>query len=114
VKSFGKGSVQTVVPLSDGSALRLTTSRYFTPSGKVINEKGVLPDIVVEAEKVNASAADDVKGSDPQEIFEQVENKEKIAKDKEAGVFDYKTDNQLMHALDALKAIRFYNSKEKK
>ena len=114
VKSFGKGSVQTVVPLSDGSALRLTTSRYFTPSGKVINEKGVLPDIVVEAEKVNASAADDVKGSDPQEIFEQVENKEKIAKDKEAGVFDYKTDNQLMHALDVLKAIRFYNSKEKK
>jgi carboxyl-terminal processing protease len=47
-KSFGKGSVQTIIPLEDGSALRLTTALYYTPSGQVINEKGIIPDIVVE------------------------------------------------------------------
>jgi len=47
-KSFGKGSVQTVVPLSDGSAVRLTTSKYFTPDGHSIHEKGIIPDIIVE------------------------------------------------------------------
>lgn len=48
IKSFGKGSVQTVIPLSDGSALRLTTSKYFTPLGKEIHGQGVIPDIIVE------------------------------------------------------------------
>ena len=48
VKTFGKGSVQTVIPLSDGSALRLTTSRYYTPKGRSIQEKGIMPDIEVE------------------------------------------------------------------
>jgi carboxyl-terminal processing protease len=47
-KSFGKGSVQTIIPLEDGSALRLTTALYYTPSGQVINEKGIIPDVVVE------------------------------------------------------------------
>lgn len=48
-KSFGKGSVQTIIPLEDGSALRLTTAHYYTPSGRSINEKGIQPDLVVEA-----------------------------------------------------------------
>lgn len=47
-KSFGKGSVQTIIPLEDGSALRLTTALYYTPSGITINEKGIIPDVVVE------------------------------------------------------------------
>lgn len=46
-KSFGKGSVQNVIPLTDGSALRLTTAKYYTPSHKVIHEEGITPDIVV-------------------------------------------------------------------
>ena len=46
--TFGKGSVQTIIPLSDGSALKLTTARYYTPSGRVIQENGIEPDIVVE------------------------------------------------------------------
>ena len=47
-QSFGKGSVQTIIPLSDGSGLRLTTAKYFTPKGREINGKGITPDIVVE------------------------------------------------------------------
>ena len=46
-KSFGKGSVQTIIPLEDGSALRLTTALYYTPSGITINDKGIVPDVVV-------------------------------------------------------------------
>ena len=46
--TFGKGSVQTIIPLSDGSALRLTTARYYTPSGRVIQENGIKPDILIE------------------------------------------------------------------
>ncbi len=46
-KTFGKGSVQTILPLEDGSALRLTTARYFTPNGRSIQAKGIEPDIVV-------------------------------------------------------------------
>jgi len=47
-KTFGKGSVQTIIPLSDGSALRLTTAKYYTPKGRSIQDKGIIPDIEVE------------------------------------------------------------------
>ena len=46
-RSFGKGSVQSVMPLNDGSALRLTTQRYYTPSGQSIQGRGILPDVLV-------------------------------------------------------------------
>jgi carboxyl-terminal processing protease len=49
--TFGKGSVQTVMPLSDGRAIKLTTSRYYTPSGASIHEKGIDPDIVVAVDQ---------------------------------------------------------------
>lgn len=47
-KSFGKGSVQTILPLSDGSAVRLTTAKYYTPKGRSIQAEGISPDIVVD------------------------------------------------------------------
>jgi len=50
-QTFGKGSVQTIIPLSDGSGLRLTTAKYFTPKGRSIHGKGITPDIVVELPK---------------------------------------------------------------
>ncbi len=50
-KSFGKGSVQTIIPLSDGAGLRLTTAKYFTPKGRSIQGKGIDPDVVAEAPK---------------------------------------------------------------
>ena len=46
-KTFGKGSVQSIIPLDDGSALRLTTAKYYTPSHKVIHEVGITPNIIV-------------------------------------------------------------------
>lgn len=55
-KSFGKGSVQTVVPLGNQGAMRLTTARYYTPSGRAIQAKGIVPDIVVEQAKLTALA----------------------------------------------------------
>lgn len=47
-KTYGKGSVQTIMPLPDGSGLKITTAKYFTPNGISIQDKGIIPDIVVE------------------------------------------------------------------
>src|SRR5882672_1331808 len=56
-QSFGKGSVQTIIPLSDGSGLRLTTAKYFTPKGRSIHGKGITPDVVVELPKEPVTTA---------------------------------------------------------
>jgi carboxyl-terminal processing protease len=56
-RTFGKGSVQTIMPLSGGRAIRLTTSRYYTPSGRSINATGVIPDLVVTGEPHGEDAA---------------------------------------------------------
>jgi carboxyl-terminal processing protease len=71
-QTFGKGSVQTIIPLSDGSALRLTTARYYTPSGRVIQENGIIPDITVEV-PVASSKSKEEKAENEEEV-----NKEKV------------------------------------
>jgi carboxyl-terminal processing protease len=48
IQSFGKGSVQTIMPMNNGAAIKLTTARYFTPNGRSIQAKGIVPDIIVE------------------------------------------------------------------
>ena len=50
INTFGKGSVQTIIPMEDDSALRLTTARYYTPSGRAIQAKGIIPDVEVAFE----------------------------------------------------------------
>jgi carboxyl-terminal processing protease len=55
--SFGKGVVQSVIPLKDGSAVSLTTARYYTPDGNYIHEKGIVPDIKVERDMAAVEAA---------------------------------------------------------
>jgi carboxyl-terminal processing protease len=52
IPSFGKGSVQTVIPLADNSGIALTTAKYYTPSGRSIHEKGIIPDIIAEESKL--------------------------------------------------------------
>jgi carboxyl-terminal processing protease len=60
-KTFGKGSVQTILPLDDNSALRLTTARYFTPKGRSIQATGIVPDIIVESTPQQDGKGDDRK-----------------------------------------------------
>jgi len=88
-QTFGKGSVQTIIPLTDGSGLRLTTAKYFTPKGRSIHGKGITPDIVVELPKVVAAAADPAKPVVPPLPEEEL-----------------KKDVQVQRAVDILKAMR--------
>lgn len=104
IKSFGKGSVQTVIPLSDGSALRLTTSKYFTPSGRQIHGKGVMPDIIAEDAKLEINKPKEISAVKSEEVFEEMDKKTPTEKENKA--FDYKTDSQLMRAIDILKAVK--------
>jgi len=90
--TFGKASVQTIVPLSDGSALRITTARYYTPLERSIQEKGVEPDIFVEEKEVKVK----------EDIFEKLEKKEKL--------FNYKKDYQIVRALDLIKGLLVVSS----
>ena len=71
-QTFGKGSVQTIIPLSDGSALRLTTARYYTPSGRVIQENGIIPDIIVEVPVISS------KNNEENAENDEETNKEKV------------------------------------
>lgn len=96
-KTFGKGSVQTIIPLKDGSALRLTTSRYFTPKGWTIHDKGVIPDVIVKPEK------NKVVRKEKRDIFEEIEENRLKKQEKEIAY-----DNQLNRAIDLLKGIRAY------
>ena len=103
-KTFGKGSVQTVIPLRDDSALRLTTAKYFTPKGRSIREEGIIPDVVIEYKKIPEGSEEDDKLD---EVFEKVENGEED-KDGSKGAGKKPYDNQLLGAMNILKGIRAY------
>lgn len=119
-QSFGKGSVQTIIPLNDESGLRLTTARYYTPKGRSIQAKGITPDIVVEQLELPKQAprresmfirekdlenhfenTDDTKKTDGKKDAAQ-ETAKDVADDKKH-VDPLKSDYQLVRALDLLK-----------
>jgi carboxyl-terminal processing protease len=120
-QSFGKGSVQTIIPLSDESGLRLTTARYYTPKGRSIQAKGITPDIVVERLELPKESADKkssmhlrekdlenhFEGEDkgaPKNVKKDEPKDEK--KDKPVSLKPedaLKSDYQVMRALDLLK-----------
>jgi carboxyl-terminal processing protease len=110
-KTFGKGSVQTVIPLSDGSGLRLTTAKYFTPGGRSIHGIGITPDIIVELPKpeLTAQGQEDARrlaaGERPREqrIGEQEGESAEIGR---RDVVDLQKDVQLQRAVEILKATK--------
>ncbi len=117
--SFGKGSVQSVIPMPDGSGLRLTTSKYFTPSGVSIHGTGIKPDIVVKRVFVEDEDKDnEAKGKKEKakEIFETIEHKKessadpkKLLEEKEAKIRELLLkDNQVRTAISVLKGIKVY------
>lgn len=122
-KSFGKGSVQTLVPLKDGGQMRLTTARYYTPSGRSIQSLGVMPDIVVNqpavdpaVEGVEAQAAEeadqqrteaDLRGAISNDSMSEDEIKlleEERARTEEAAKLRDE-DYQLAYAVDILRGL---------
>ncbi len=117
-QSFGKGSVQTVIPLPGHGAMRLTTARYYTPSGRSIQAKGIEPDIAVELAKIEAFDVrrlreSDLKGAlDKKEEKEASEDVSEDVSDKEEededGEDDTVKDYQLYRALDLLSALNLY------
>ena len=127
-KSFGKGSVQTVMPLRGEGAMRLTTARYYTPSGRSIQALGVSPDIVVEQPRrkpeaeaeedeaaFNARTEADLRGSISNDSLSEDEI-EQIKKDQEKALAAAKLraeDYQLAYAIDILKGLSALVPQEK-
>ena len=105
-QTFGKGSVQSILPLPDGSALRLTTAKYYTPSEKIIHEKGITPDILVT-----------ISNEDQEALFLQqapggIESLSNLTAEEKERVRQTK-DHQLDRARDILNGIRLYSSRVK-
>lgn len=71
-QTFGKGSVQVVIPLGDGTALKLTTARYLTPAGRAIDGKGIRPDVIVDG-TIRSADASAVPATDPAQIHDVVD-----------------------------------------
>lgn len=138
-KSFGKGSVQTIIPLPGHGAMRLTTARYFTPSGHSIQAKGIEPDIVVEQAKLETIGGRGLRESDlhgalanPEGLGEKdVQNDKKKDKDKDKNkdtnkdkkedpektpdksseAKDENQDYQLSRAKDLIRGVSLYGSR---
>jgi carboxyl-terminal processing protease len=124
-KSFGKGSVQTIVPVSSGAALKITTARYFTPNGRSIQASGIVPDIIAEEARITkAEAGDRLREAD---LLRHLENNGETTKPKDEKKKDDKTekkkddagsarnlptpeDYQVQEALNLLKGISIFKS----
>lgn len=114
-QSFGKGSVQSIMPLRDGGALKLTTARYYTPSGRSIQAKGITPDIVVgmvDLPNGEKKTEKYIREKDLENHIESPDKKEETAKEEtsvnkqdDAVAKDY----QLSRALELLRGIEVMN-----
>jgi carboxyl-terminal processing protease len=119
-RTFGKGSVQTILPLSDGSGLRLTTARYYTPNGKSIQSSGITPDIELsfippqqkeDKEKPRFLREEDLEGHMPVENGGDKQKTEKAKETtKDRRVRDLlEKDNQVRHALQLLQTWTIFS-----
>jgi carboxyl-terminal processing protease len=117
-RSFGKGSVQTIMPLQGGAGIKLTTARYYTPSGRSIQALGIAPDILVQ-QRVPKKSGDDI-AKNPNQLFESdlrgalkndslTEDQKKQLKDEHkdqlAATKLRNQDYQLSYAIDVLKGL---------
>jgi carboxyl-terminal processing protease len=116
-QSFGKGSVQTIIPLTDNSGLRLTTARYYTPNGTSIQATGISPDIVVKPMEIKeVSEGMHFREKDLKNHFEIPSEKSDEKIPEEGGQTrlelseEYRDDYQLMRALDLLKGWHIFKA----
>ena len=117
-RSFGKGSVQSIIPLPGNGAMRLTTARYYTPSGISIQAKGIEPDIKVEAgmtetkKEANQNRREEnLRGALDKKELESNEQKNK--KSDASPVEKLLQDNQISRAIDLIKGIHLFSNKSK-
>jgi carboxyl-terminal processing protease len=130
-QTFGKGSVQTVLPLGNNTAIKLTTARYYTPSGRSIQAKGIVPDIVVEDPSADTGdstfrlreadldkhleneqpSPDQTKEANPSSKAAPHNPKEESTKPAAPAEFGSKDDYQLNQALNLLKGINILENK---
>lgn len=113
-KSFGKGSVQTVIPLGNHGAMRITTARYYTPSGRSIQATGIEPDIIVHPAKIEEftdefgfSEAEYTNALKNETVMFDKKSAESKKQDKDK---DWRKDYQLSRAVDLVKALNVYTS----
>jgi carboxyl-terminal processing protease len=98
-KTFGKGSVQTIFPLDDGSALKLTVAKYYTPSHKVIHQHGITPDIFVPVSDREEAAL----------LLQRSPGGVETLPDQQRTAVQAVHDEQLERAEDLLKGLILYN-----
>lgn len=121
-RTFGKGSVQTILPMNDEAALKLTTARYFTPSGRSIQASGIEPDIIIENIRVDSTSVHSSaqikesdltghldNGSKESEEEGKTDKKKKKEKNNEPSLAE--TDYQLYEALNVLKGLAIHLKK---
>lgn len=116
-KTFGKGSVQTILPMTSGTALKLTTARYYTPSGRSIQAKGIVPDIITEQAKLTRT--ENGKRLSESNLSGHLKNdrgddKKSTAKKSESKKStNPEEDYQLFEALNLLKGINVFGKTSK-
>lgn len=110
-QSFGKGSVQTVIPLGDGRAVKLTTARYFTPNGRSIQAEGIVPDIVVERAEIRPIKMRERTREADLEGHLATADSDASADSENSAIEDLSGDNQLYEAVNLLKGFHLLGSK---
>ncbi|WP_051328990.1 S41 family peptidase [Geminicoccus roseus] len=117
-QSFGKGSVQTIMPISGHGAIRLTTARYYTPAGTSIQAKGITPDIEVhaasieEADDTSGRREADLRGRLLNEQGEEIEGVEPPSPPEASAIpVEGQEDYQLSRAVDLLRGIALYSAR---
>jgi carboxyl-terminal processing protease len=107
-QTFGKGSVQTVIPLEDGAALKLTTAKYYTPKGRSIQAEGITPDIVVKpirpAEEKEDADNHLLREKDLKGHIKSTQENDAKAEEAKKEKDNLDRDNQLKNAIDILKS----------